>query len=220
MRVIDLNMLDYHAAWGKQEEVHAQVQDGADETVLLVEHPPTITLGRRAEASAAHLRATPAELRNLKVELVESDRGGDITYHGPGQLVAYPIIRLADHGLSVGAYMRVLQEIVVETVKAFGVEAHLDTAAPGVWAPDPGNGGAPAKLCAVGVRVRRGITMHGLALNVEPELSHFELIDPCGLGRPVTSLHKLLHHRAPSIEAVKAVLVRLMRDRFQAERPA
>ncbi len=219
VRVIDLDMLDYRAAWRRQEEVHAEVLAGAEEAALLVEHPPTITLGRRAEASAAHLRATPAELRNLKVEVVETDRGGDITFHGPGQLVAYPIVRLADHGLSVGAYMRRLQEAVVEAVGAFGVQAHLDPAAPGVWVHDPSLGGAPAKVCAVGVRVRRGITMHGLALNVEPDLGYFDLIDPCGLGKPVTSLHRLLHHKAPSIEAVKAVLIGALRRRFARTAP-
>ena len=218
MRVIDLDLLDYQAAWRKQEEIHAQVLAGGEEAVVLVEHPPTITYGRRAEDSARHLQATPAQLRNLHVEVVPSDRGGDITFHGPGQIVAYPIIRLADHGLSVGAYMKQLQLAVIDAIQAFHVHGQLDPAAPGVWCPDPSHDGQLAKVCAFGVRVRRGITMHGLALNVEPDLSFYSLIVPCGLDRPVTSLHRLLGSRAPSQEAVKAVLVQKLIARLQ--RPA
>lgn len=214
MRLIDLDILDYRTAWKKQEEVHGEVLAGGEEAILLVEHPPTITFGRRKEASATHLVASPAELRNLKVDLVESDRGGDITYHGPGQVVAYPIIRLADHRLSVGAYMRRLQEAVVATLADFNVTARLDCDAPGVWVDPADPGAPPAKVCAVGVRVKRGVTLHGLALNVEPDLSYFDLIVPCGLSRPVTSLHKLLHSRSPSIVAVKAVLARELRARL------
>ena len=211
MRLIDLDILEYRAAWEKQEEVHAQVLAGGEEAILLLEHPPTITLGRRAAEAAAHLRATPSQLRNLHVQVVESDRGGDVTFHGPGQLVAYPILRLADRRLSVGAYMRELQLAILDALRAFRVEAELDPSAPGVWTRDAN---ALAKIAAVGVRVRRGITMHGLALNVEPDLSYFELIDACGLSRPVTSLHKVLGTKAPSMVAVKAVLVQCLKRRF------
>lgn len=212
MRLLDLDILDYRSAWEKQEEIHAEVLAGGEEAILLVEHPPTITFGRRKEASAAHLVATPPELRNLHVDLVESDRGGDITFHGPGQIVAYPILRLADHKLSVGAYMRRLQEAVITTLADFHVTGHLDCSAPGVWVDFADPAEPSAKICAVGVRVKRGVTLHGLALNVEPDLSFFDLIVPCGLSRPVTSLHKLLHSRSPSIIAVKAVLARELRS--------
>jgi lipoyl(octanoyl) transferase len=214
VRVIDLDLLDYHSAWQKQEQVHAAVLGGAEETLLFVEHPPTITYGRRAEDSARHLQATPGQLRNLHVEVIPSDRGGDITFHGPGQIVAYPIVRLADHGLSVGAYMKALQLAVVDALRPFHVEATLDPSAPGVWCPDSSQDGTLAKVCAVGVRVRRGVTMHGLALNVETDLSYYHLIVPCGLDRPVTSLHRLLGEKAPSVQAVKAVLVQTLCNRF------
>lgn len=216
MRILDLDILDYRSAWKKQEEIHAEVHAGGEEAILIVEHPPTITFGRRRDEAAAHLVASPPQLRNLHVELVESDRGGDITFHGPGQIVAYPIVRLADHELSVGAYMRCLQEGVVATLADFHVGGRLDCKAPGVWVDDPEHPDFPAKICAVGVRVKRGITMHGLALNVEPDLSYFDLIVPCGLSRPVTSLHKLLGARAPSIIAVKAVLTRELRSSLNA----
>lgn len=218
MRMIYLNNLGYGETMAKQEEVHAEVLAGGVPAILFVEHPPTITLGRRVEASRSHLLATPGELQRLGIEVVESDRGGDITYHGPGQLVAYPIVRLADYGLSVGAYMRLLQESAVDALGVLHVPAELDATAPGVWCHDPLPDGPPAKVAAVGVRVRRGVTMHGLALNVEPNVSHFHLIDPCGLGRPVTSLHKLLGAGSPSILAVKAVLRDALVRQFDAKR--
>lgn len=208
VRVIDLDILPYRDAWQRQEAVHADVVDGGEEAILLVEHPPTITLGRRAEVARSHIVASTAELRRLGVEVVETDRGGDVTYHGPGQVVAYPVVRLADRGLSVGGYMRRLQEAVVATVADFEVQAFRDAAAPGVWANDPPDSQEAAKLAAVGVRVRGGATLHGLALNVEPNLSHFNLINACGLGRATTSLHKLRGGKAPSILAVKAVLAK------------
>ncbi len=220
VRVIDLDILSYREAWERQEAIHAEVTGGGEEAILLVEHPPTLTLGRRAEVAREHIVATTAELRRLGVEVVETDRGGDVTYHGPGQVVAYPIVRLADRHLSVGGYMKRLQEAIVETAKAFDVAAFLDPAAPGVWANDPPDGTASAKLAAVGVRVRGGATLHGLALNVEPDLSHFGLIDACGLGRPTTSLHRLRRGRAPSILAVKAVLAKHLRAALAPASPA
>ena len=213
MRLLDLHILNYRAAWTRQEEVHAEVLAGGEEAILLVEHPPTITLGRRAAVAAEHLKATPQQLKNLHVEVVESDRGGDITFHGPGQLLAYPIIRLADRQMSVGGYMRQLQLAGVDAIRPFHVDGKLDPAAPGVWADDPAFT-EPAKIAAVGVRVRRGVTLHGLALNVETDLSYFDLIVPCNLPRPVTSLHKILHGRAPSLEAVKSVLANALRRRL------
>ncbi len=110
--------------------------------------------------------------------------------------------------------MKKLQLAVVDALAAINVEARLDPTAPGVWCPDPAANGQLAKVGAVGVRVKRGITMHGLALNVEPDLSFFKLIVPCGLDRPVTSLHRLLGSRAPSLEAVKAVLVKKLISQF------
>ena len=216
MKTLDLGILGYRDAWRRQEAVHAGVADGGAEHLLLVEHPPTITLGRRAADSRSHVAATAGELHRMGVEVVESDRGGDVTYHGPGQLVCYPIVRLADRNLSVGGYMRLLQEAVRVALDDLRVPAFLDADAPGVWCRDPLPDGEPAKLCAVGVRVRRGVTLHGLALNVEPDLRHFKLIDACGLGRPTTSLRRLLRERSPSMVAVKAVLGRRLRERLCA----
>ncbi|HUB26402.1 MAG TPA: lipoyl(octanoyl) transferase LipB [Tepidisphaeraceae bacterium] len=200
LRVQDLGMIPYRAAWALQEQIHSEVAAGGDGRLLLLEHPPVITIGRRPEG-AKNLLASEESLSRLGVELVHSDRGGDITFHGPGQLVAYPIIRLNDHALSVGGYVRLLQETVIAALAEFGVKTHRDSDAIGVWTEDG------AKICAIGVRIRRGISMHGLALNVSTDLSFFNLIVPCGLaGRPVTSLRKILGDSVPTMDRVKEQL--------------
>ncbi|HEX4124785.1 MAG TPA: lipoyl(octanoyl) transferase LipB [Tepidisphaeraceae bacterium] len=204
MQTIDLQTMAYREAWAVQERVWEEVAGGAGERLLLVEHPPVITLGRRGGCDR-HLLAEPEELERRGVEVVPSDRGGDITFHGPGQLVAYPIIRLIDHRLSIGGYVKALQTAAIATLGRFGVAGQLDPSAVGVWARLVG--GELAKICAIGVRVKRGITLHGLALNVETDLDYFRLIVPCGLaGRGVTSMREILGDRAPSMRRVKDAL--------------
>lgn len=203
MRVEDLGTMAYRDAWAVQERIHAEVLEGAEERILLVEHPPVITFGRRPGVER-NVIAPPEVLAARGVETVPSDRGGDVTLHAPGQLVAYPIVRLIDHRLSVGGYVHALEQAVIDAVGRFDVPARKDACAVGVWAPDPPGSATLAKVCAIGVRVRRGVTLHGLALNVTTDLSYFDLIVPCGLlGRPVTSLRKLLGARTPPMGAVK-----------------
>jgi lipoyl(octanoyl) transferase len=229
----DLGVLAYTPAYELQaaavDEILRDREAGVDRVgiVFLVEHPPVITLTRRAEA-AHHLLATPELLRREGVELAQTDRGGDITYHGPGQLVAYPILDLNRLNLGLHAYMRLLEESIIRLCASYGVEGERDPSATGVWtrtqprtdAPElrvPASGvpavpampDTPAKICAMGVRVRKWITMHGLAINVSTNLDHFRLIVPCGLaGRPVTSLRQILGAACPSMAAVKASLTR------------
>jgi lipoate-protein ligase B len=201
MQVIDLGLMEYRQAWAKQEEAHQEVLDGAPERILIVEHPPVITLGRR-DGGERHLIASADQLNKLGVDVVRTDRGGDVTFHGPGQVVAYPIIRLVDHGLSVGGYVRTLQEAVVKVLDGIGIAAHLEAGAVGVWVNN--EQGIAAKICALGVRIRRGVSLHGIALNVRTELGYFDLIVPCGLtGRPVTSVEKILGDRTPEMERIK-----------------
>jgi lipoate-protein ligase B len=204
MIVQDLGTMRYRDAWALQERIHEDVLAGGEEHLLLVEHPPVVTLGRRP-GLAKHILAPSALLESRGVEVVESDRGGDVTFHGPGQLVAYPIVRLNAHKLSVGGYVRRLQQIVIDTLNDLGVPSQLDPSAIGVWTCD--NECELAKVCAFGVRIRRGVSIHGLALNVTTDLSYFDLINPCGLGRPVTSLQKLLAPRSITIECVKQHLL-------------
>jgi lipoate-protein ligase B len=199
LKIIDLGILPYRDAWALQEQAHAEVVAGSDERVFFVEHPAVITFGRRPGVARNLLAAEP-QLTRLGVEVVQSDRGGDITFHGPGQLVAYPIIRLADHGLSVGRYVHTLEDAVIATLDSLGVPATKDPDAVGVWA---GQG----KICAIGVRIRRGVTLHGLALNVETDLSFFDLIVPCGIaGGAVTSLRRTLGDATPLMGRVRELL--------------
>src|SRR5882724_5730713 len=123
MIVEDLKLMGYREAWERQECAHEAVVAGGEERLLLVEHRPVITFGRRAEAAVKNLVASGEMLKEMGVEVVESDRGGDITFHGPGQLVVYPIVRLNSHGLSVGGYVRTLEEVVIRALSELGVEA-------------------------------------------------------------------------------------------------
>jgi lipoyl(octanoyl) transferase len=205
MLIQDLGHLPYRDAWAIQERAHEEVLAGGREKILLVEHPPVITYGRRPGVDR-HLVATPEQLAAKSVEIVQSDRGGDITFHGPGQLVAYPIIRLADHRFSVGGYVHTLEAAVIAMLAELGVAGRSDPAAVGVWVDDAGSA---AKVCAMGVRIRRGVSLHGLALNVTTDLRYFDLIVPCGLtGRQITSLAKIIGRQVPTMDAVKETLSR------------
>lgn len=179
-------------------------------TVYLVEHPPIITVTRR-KGAASHVLADTDRLAALGVELHQTDRGGDVTYHGPGQIVAYPILDLerltSPTGKSLGlhGYMRLLEQAVIDTLDTYSILGDRDPEATGVWVT-PTNG-PPAKIAAMGVRVRKWITTHGLALNVAPDLTHFNLIVPCGLaGRPVTSMRAILGTASPSFQATQTTL--------------
>jgi len=209
----DLGQAPYAQALAYQRRTHQLVVDAqARPTVLLVEHLPVITLSRRPSA-AKHLLADRATLAGLGIDVQPTDRGGDITYHGPGQLVAYPIIRLAPLGLNVSRYIRLLERIVIDTLATFGLQTQREPGATGVWVNTTAL--RPAKLCAIGVRVQRNVTLHGLALNVAPNMDHFRTIVPCGLAdRDVTSLHQLLGNATPSMQQVKAQLVIQMQRRL------
>lgn len=219
----DLGRCGYRQAYERQLAVHGQVLSGERQpTVLLVEHDPVITIGRHPGA-ARHLLADEKMLERIGVSLETTDRGGDITYHGPGQLVAYPIMPLNALGLNVRRYVWTLEQAMIETVGRFGVAGHRDDCAIGVWVGGEGGdeadgperrcGRGGAKLAAIGVRVRRWVTMHGLALNVTTHLDHFKLIVPCGLAqRPVTSLQELLGAGCPAMGDVADVLREQLRD--------
>lgn len=212
--IIDLGLLSYDAAYAEQVRhldavVAARATGPRAGVILLVEHPPVVTISRR-KAAADHLLATPELLAACGVSVCETDRGGDITYHGPGQLVAYPILDLNLLNLGLHEYMRLLEQAVIDTCAAYDVRGERDPSATGVWVDG-------AKIAAFGVRVRRWVSMHGLALNVRTDLSHFGLIVPCGLhGRPVTSLARVLGTACPGTEAVKARLRTSLTQRIES----
>ena len=172
------------------------------DTLLLLEHPPVITLGVRTRQGPKHIVASPDELARAGVTVHETGRGGDVTYHGPGQLVGYLILDLAPDRKDVHRYVRDIEEVLIRTAAAFGVDATRVTGLTGVWAGPPGR---EEKLAAIGVRISRWITSHGFALNVSTTLSHFDLIVPCGIvDRGVTSLEQLLKRPVAMAEAEDA----------------
>jgi lipoyl(octanoyl) transferase len=191
--------MGYTQAYALQQEHLSEVLAARDAQtpaeqlghLLFVVHPPVITVTRRPDAPG-HVTATAEQLAAQGVELHQTDRGGDVTYHGPGQLVCYPIIDLNKAKLRLHDYMRLLESAVIDTMTHFNIPTQRDESATGVWTI-PADNQPPAKICALGLRVRRWISMHGLAINISTNLEHFNLIVPCGLtGRPVTSMQQEL----------------------------
>ncbi len=184
-----LGLVDYQGGLEWQEQHAASVRDGGVEAVALLEHQPVYTLGARA--NRAHLLVARETLESRGAHVVETDRGGDVTFHGPGQLVAYPVLDLRTRELRAGDYVRRLEQVAIETAGAFGVEARRVEGRPGAWVR------VGEKLAAVGVRVRGGVSTHGLALNVSTDLTSFDAIVPCGLeGTTATSLERELGGRS------------------------
>ena len=188
-----LGRVEYHEAWEHQRELaRHRALDEVPDTLLLLEHPPVFTTGRRGPGVNLRL---PEEA--LGAPLIETDRGGDITFHGPGQLIAYPIIDLRAAGMSVVTYVRSLEEVIIRTLRAYGIAGHVQCDYTGVWAGGPDS--VSEKIAAIGVRAGKPagasggwVTTHGLALNVSVDLAWFERIVPCGItDRGVTSIEEL-----------------------------
>ncbi|MEM7755691.1 MAG: lipoyl(octanoyl) transferase LipB [Planctomycetota bacterium] len=210
IETIDLGRMAYADAYAAQIEHHARVLaaraqgDTPAGVILTVEHDPVITVSKRPGAGE-NVLASQALLAAHGVALERTDRGGDVTYHGPGQLVVYPIFDLQRMGVRLHDHLRLLEQAVIDTIAGFGVVGRRDDNATGVWVdrdrlPE-------AKLCAIGVRVRKWVSLHGLALNVSPDLDHFGLIVPCGLhGRAVTSLSAVLGTGSPTVADVRTAL--------------
>jgi lipoyl(octanoyl) transferase len=174
-----LGRIGYREAWQLQKELLDQRVDGEiGDRLLLLEHDPVLTLGRQADEG--HVLASRRELARRGIEVIRVERGGEVTYHGPGQLVGYPILRLGDRGLLVRPLVQALEAAMIETCGQLGVDAIRRDGHPGCWI----DGGGPArpfrKIGALGLRIERGVSYHGIALNVDVELRDFELIDPCG----------------------------------------
>ena len=186
LRAAWLGRVAYVDGWRLQDAVAARVRAGDDERLLLLEHDPVYTIGRRGTID--HLLADASELREHGASVYRVDRGGDITYHGPGQLVGYPIIRLGERGDLVG-YVRSIESALVDVLATYGVAARPEPSKTGVWVDLPD--GRPAKIAAIGVRVSRGVTTHGFALNVHTDLAAFGRMIPCGFVHEVASLERL-----------------------------
>jgi lipoyl(octanoyl) transferase len=222
--VIDLGLVEYGAAWELQRRVAAARKAGAiPDVLLLCEHPHVITLGRSGKIS--NLRVPDQMLRQMGVSFFETNRGGDITYHGPGQLVGYPILNLAEIRRDVAWYVRSLEEAMIRATTEFGIASKRVSGRTGVWV-DVQAGSATEnevkemkevkevkdeeKLAAIGVHLSRWVTSHGFAYNVSTDLRYFDLIVPCGIaGKRATSLEKLLGRRVEMKEAAPRIAAHL-----------
>lgn len=203
--LVDCGRMGYGDAWALQRAcVAARQANRIEDVVLLVEHPPVITIGRAGRI--AHILVPRDLLVARGFEVFEIERGGDVTYHGPGQLVGYPIFNLRVLDEDVVRYVRLLEVALMRSLEEFGITASRERGYPGVWV-------GPAKIAAIGVAVKRKVTMHGFALNVDPDLNHFAVINACGLGRPVTSMARVLG-RPVSLAEVRPVVARLLRTVF------
>jgi len=220
--VVDLGLAEYGATWELQRRVTAARKTGAvPDVLLLCEHPHVITLGRSGKIS--NLRAPERILRRMGVSFFETSRGGDITYHGPGQLVGYPILNLAEIRRDVGWYVRSLEEAMILATADFGISSKRVPGRTGVWvdvaAPATADGEEvkeirevwdEEKLAAIGVHLSRWVTSHGFAYNVSTDLRYFDLIVPCGIaGKRATSLEKLLGRRVETREVAPRIVAHL-----------
>lgn len=177
--------------------------------VLVCEHPPTITRSRRALKNS-NLLSSESNLAKEGIHLCDTDRGGDITFHGPGQIIFYPILDLNKLSLKLDSYLRKLEQVTINSLKDFNIEGIVDSSATGVWVKKDKE--RLEKICAIGIRASRWVSMHGFALNVNTNLNYFNHIIPCGLkGRPVTSMKKVLQKKV-NIDRVKKVLIKQFED--------
>jgi lipoyl(octanoyl) transferase len=214
LTIIQPGRLEYQAAWDWQQHLVAERSAGArGDMLLLLEHPATITLGRKARRE--HILLGDDELARQGVAVVACDRGGDVTYHAPGQVVGYPILKLSRHGGDLGRYMRNLEEVIIRTLADYGLRGERAAGLTGVWIEQPAG---LLKVCAIGVKLSAGgVTSHGFALNVDPEMAGFSRIVPCGISdRGVTSLEQLLA-AAPVRADVEARMLAHFAEVFDVE---
>jgi lipoyl(octanoyl) transferase len=220
VKYIDLEFKDYKETWDFQQDIQNQLiraktavdGPGGMPCLIFVEHPHVFTLGKSGKEN--NLLINPGFLASIGAAFYKTDRGGDITYHGPGQLVGYPVIDLDTLGLGVKKYIYCLEESIIQTLEEYGIQSTRLNEATGVWiVPEP-----PAlsrKICAIGVKVSRGITMHGFALNVSTDLNYFNYINPCGFtNKGVTSMTRELGQK-PDMAQLKQLLLRKLSEQFQ-----
>lgn len=200
LTVLKLGCQPFEKAWQQQRELAQQRSAGAiGDTLLVLEHPHTYTLGRATRQE--HMLITEAELEAEGIACYDIDRGGDVTYHGPGQIVLYPILKLCHYGADVLAYLRMLEEVVIVTLASYAIQGSREPGMTGVWI-------GQEKIAAIGIKLSAsGVTMHGLALNLDPDLSYFRRIVPCGIAdRGVTSLACALGSAPPQAEVEQRLI--------------
>lgn len=221
----DLGLVPYAECWSVQQKLFSErigysiegTDDGTAGRILTVEHPPVFTLGKSAKRS--NLLVSERMLREAGAELYQIDRGGDVTFHGPGQIVCYPIVDLSRLGIGLRRYVEILEQSVIDVIARYGIRGERIQGATGVWIENRSNPGIPRwnKICAIGVKASRYVTMHGLALNVSTELEWFRMINPCGFtDKGATSMKELLGTEV-SLREVRERLVRSLAELLGAE---
>ena len=206
LQVQDLGNSSYKRTWELQKELQLQrIENNIDDTLLLVEHEPVYTFGKNADEN--HLLQNYPE----NVKLFYTERGGDITFHGPGQIVGYPIMDLHNYKMSISWYMRSLEEVIIRSLDKFGISADRKDSLTGVWVEDE-------KIAALGVRISRWVTMHGFALNVNTDLAYYDSIIPCGIfDYGITSMKHILGEKQ-NISKIKSTLSAVFLDIFQLKK--
>ncbi|HUL29029.1 MAG TPA: lipoyl(octanoyl) transferase LipB [Thermodesulfobacteriota bacterium] len=197
----DLGLIDYGKAWNLQHQLWSKrVEEELPDLLLILEHPHVFTLGRRGNRT--HLKVSPETLEAMKIPVFHVERGGDITYHGPGQIVVYPLLGLKDYGYRLIRYVDQLEEVIVHVLRDFGIAGEKDPSNRGVWADGD-------KIASIGVAIKRWVSFHGFALNYETDLKYFDLMDPCGLvGKKMTSMAKILGKKISRKELAERIILR------------
>ncbi len=200
--ILDLGLSDYNDTWKLQKKLQSKrILGEIEDHLLLVEHPPVFTLGKNA--SRQHI------INNSKdVSIIQTDRGGNITFHGPGQLVCYPILDLNHYKRSITWYMRELEQLIIDVLGEYDIKASRKKGLTGTWVKDK-------KIAALGVRISRWVTMHGFSLNINPDLNFYKHIIPCGIKEyGVTSMAKIMGNEVPSMDEIKAKMTKYFTKNF------
>lgn len=180
-QLMTLGRVSYQSAWKLQQRLVIERRQGKrGDCILLMEHEPVFTIGRAG--SRSNIKVPERLLSDLDIKVIEVDRGGDITYHGPGQIVGYPILDLTDHGKDMHRYVRLLEEVMIQTIASYGIVGFREAGLTGVWT-------TKGKIAAIGIGVKGWVSMHGFSLNINPDMRHFSMINPCGItDRPVAAM--------------------------------
>ena len=196
--ILDLGMVDYLSALDLQTNLRdCRIAGEIPDTLVLLEHPPVITLGR--SGNMENVLVSESELSNRGIQLFHTNRGGDVTYHGPGQIVGYPIMDLTQHGTDLRKHVGKLEEVLIQTLDTLAVKSNRREKETGIWVGDN-------KIASIGIHVKRWVTMHGFALNVAPDMEHLSLIHHCGIkDAPMTSVEEILGRPVPRADVLRAL---------------
>jgi len=197
--VLELGLIEYQEAYKLQRTLHQQRVEGKiPDVLLLLEHPPTITIGK--SGTLDNVLVSRERLAQEGMSLYFTDRGGDVTYHGPGQLVGYPIVDLRERGRDIHWYVHSIEEVILRTLRGFSIDGDRDKCHPGVWVNEE-------EIAAIGLSLRKWVSMHGFALNINIDLEHFSFINPCGFSdRRATSMSEIVGSRVPMQDATNSLI--------------